>query len=661
MKIIDFHKTIVLICMVLLFSAPLEKKTPKPIRRICPNAKIANCTVHGEHTYFLDTIIVIDRKLTIRDYEKHEYKIPMRDGKKLFTQVYSPKKRLEEYPILITRTPYGIAPYGEDVDQYLDVLGPSNYFIKEGFIFVYQDVRGRYMSEGDFVQMRPIQPQTDDSIVIDESTDLFDTLEWLIKNISNNNGCVGMWGISYPGTYSTMALINAHPALKAVSPQAPPVDWFMGDDWHHNGALFLLQSVNWMRASDYERLNPTNQFEGWHFDYPFQDLYDFFLEIGPIANINNVLFKNHAPFWNYMMKHGNYDDFWKERNYLPYLRNIKPAVMIVGGWYDAENLYGALKTYSTIEKNNPGINNTIVMGPWYHGGWAWWAGNKFLGDISLYSKIAREYYSKNVELSFFNYYLKDKGELNFPEALVFDTGLNTWRTFDQWPPLNIAKQNLYFQASLNLSFNLPVDEEDDSYEEYISDPNKPIPHSPRSINGWSYDFMHDDQRFASRRPDVLVFETDTLKEDITFTGPITVNLYVSTTGTDADWVVKLIDVYPNDLTHEGNNISLSGYQRLIRGDVLRGKFRNSFEKPEPFSPANITEIRFDLTDINHTFIKGHRIMVQVQSSWFPLVDRNPQKFTDIYNADEKDFQKATHRIYHSKKYPSHITINRLIE
>lgn len=597
-------------------------------------------------------LLMLNRIQIMENYTKHEYMIPMRDGIKLFTQVYTPNEKSAKYPIILLRTPYRVSPLGTEKLSYRQVLGPSQAFDKDGYIFVFQDVRGKYMSEGEFMQMRPLEPEDGG---IDESTDTYDTIEWLLHNIQDNNGRVGMWGISYPGVYAAMALVNAHPALVAVSPQAPPADWFMGDDWHHNGAFFWFQAVNWMRSAGVYRPEPIDHFMDRLFTYPTPYLYDFFLDTGPVSNINARYFNDRVPFWNHMMEHGTYDDFWKARCTLPHFKNIRSAVITVGGWFDAENLYGALKTYASIEEHNPGIRNTIVMGPWYHGGWAF-SNSDLLGDINVLSKTAGQYYREDIELPFFNYHLKGKGEFSPPEALVFETGTNIWRSYNKWPPTDVVKQNLYLRSGESLSFSPPTISGEDTYDEYVSDPNKPVPHSPRMIARWSYDFMHDDQRFASRRPDVLVFETEPLEKNITIAGPIIAELYVSTTGTDADWVVKLIDVYPEDAPRNAEGTWMGGYQMLVRGDVIRGKFRNSFEKPEPFKPGEVTKVRFELQDANHTFLRGHMIMVQVQSTWFPLMDRNPQKFVDIYSATEDDFQTAVHRVYHSQKYPSHLKV-----
>ncbi|HZS05165.1 MAG TPA: CocE/NonD family hydrolase [Blastocatellia bacterium] len=585
-------------------------------------------------------------------YAKSEHQIPMRDGKKLYTVVYAPKDTSQKYPILMQRTPYSAGPYGPD--RYKPSIGPSPLFAQEGYIIVYQDVRGTFLSEGDFEDVRPHVPNKKTSNDIDESSDTYDTIEWLVKNVPNNNGRVGMWGISYPGFYVATALEDPHPALKAASPQAPIADWFIGDDDHHNGAFFILDSFGFNQFFGMPRPQPTeHQFR--NFDFGVPDAYRFFLELGPVANAQNY-FKGENKYWNDVNAHGTYDEFWQARNVLPHLKKVTPAVMTVGGWFDAEDLYGPLHIYQTIEKNNPKAYNVLVMGPWCHGCWAGGPGER-LGNIS-FGQPASAWYRENVELPFFNYYLKDKGELKQPEALVFRTGANEWKSFDQWPPKDAQARNLYFHANGKLSFDPPT-ATTASFDEYLSDPNKPVPYTNTISIQRGTTYMIEDQRFAARRPDVLVYESAALAEDTTLAGPVTADLIISTTGTDADFIVKLIDVYPDGAagnSPEDQDAKMGGFQMLVRGEVMRAKFRNSFSKPEPLVPNKPTEVKFALQDVHHTFKAGHKIMVQVQSSWFPLVDRNPQKFVDIYHATEADFQKATHRVYHSAKLSSHLKV-----
>jgi putative CocE/NonD family hydrolase len=593
------------------------------------------------------------------NYTKYEYRIPMRDGKRLFTAVYVPKDTAQKYPFLMTRTPYTVRPYG--VDQYKTDLGPSPVFGKEGYIFVYQDVRGRWMSDGEFVNMRPHNPARKTAQDIDESTDTYDTIDWLLKHVPNHNGKFGLYGISYPGFYTSAGMIDAHPALKAASPQAPIADWFMGDDWHHNGAFMLPHAFNFMANFGKPRPEPIVKTPFLPFDHGTPDGYDFFLKMGPIANADTKFFKGDVAFWNEVMKHANYDDFWKARNLRPHLKNIRPAVMTVGGWFDAENLFGALETYKSVEAQSPSITNVLVMGPWLHGGWQGGRGDgDKLGDIPFNAKTA-DFYRAKIELPFFEYHLKGKGVFKHPEAWVFETGTNQWKMYDAWPPKAVQPKTLYFRAGGKLTFEAPS-ESTPAHDEYLSDPAKPVPFIDKIGVGMLAEYMVSDQRFAARRPDVLVYETEPLAEDFTLAGPIQVELHVATTGTDADWIVKVIDVYPTDYPDPNPNptgVKMGGYQQLVRGDVLRGKFRNSFEKPEAFKPGQPTVVKFTLPDVNHSFRIGHRLMVQVQSSWFPLIDRNPQTFVDIYTAKESDFQKATQQVFRSREMASRITVRLL--
>jgi uncharacterized protein len=584
-------------------------------------------------------------------YTKYEYRIPMRDGKRLFTAVYVPKDNSKTYPILLKRTPYSARPYG--ADQYPENLGPSDLFGKAGYIFVYQDVRGRWMSEGDFVQMRPHIVNKTKKTDFDESTDTWDTVEWLLKRVKGHNGRVGIAGISYPGFYTAAGIIDSHPAIKAASPQAPVNDWFMGDDWHHNGAFFMAHMFNWMSRSGRARPEPTKKFPRATFDYGTPDGYEFYRRIKTLSEIDSKYLKGDVPFWIETMKHGSYDEFWKSRNIRPHLKNVKPAVMTVGGWFDAENLFGALETYKSIETRNPNTTNTLVMGPWRHGGWARSDG-EFFGDIPFNSKTSK-FYREHIELPFFERHLKDASDVKHPEAWVFEMGTNQWRKYDTWPPKKAQRKSLYFHANDTLSFAaLAANKETESYDEYLSNPKKPVPYMSETVSGMKAEYMIADQRFASRRPDVLTYQTVELEEDVTLVGPIEVELIVSTSGTDSDWVVKLIDVYPDDYpdpTENPKDIRMGGYQQLVRGDVIRGKFRNSFEKAEAFEPNKPTSVKFTMPDTYHCFRSGHRIMVQVQSTWFPLVDRNPQKFCDIFQAKESDYQSATQRLFRSVSSP----------
>jgi putative CocE/NonD family hydrolase len=588
-------------------------------------------------------------------YTKYEYRIPMRDGKRLFTAVYIPKDASRTFPILLSRTPYSVQPYGPDA--YRDNLGPSPLFATAGYAFAYQDVRGRWMSEGTHVNMRPHNPHKMGPKDIDEASDTYDTIDWLVKHVPNNNGKVGLWGISYPGFYTAAGMIDAHPALKAASPQAPIVDWFVGDDFHRNGTLWLPHLFNFIAGFGRPRPEPTRKGPP-RFEHGTPDGYEFFLRLGPLANADRNYFKGDVAFWNDVMAHGTYDDFWQARNLRPHIKNIKPAVMTVGGWFDAENLFGALETFRHVEATNPAIGNFLVMGPWRHGGWSGGAGDA-LGNVRFNSKTA-EYYREQIELPFFEHYLKGKGESRNPKVWVFETGTNQWRRHDAWPPRDAKPRALYFQAGGRLAAEVPPDSKpEECCDQYVSDPARPVPFEERIDIGMSAEYMTADQRFAARRTDVLVYQTPPLEEDMTMAGPIDVDLHVSTTGTDSDWVVKLIDVYPDDYPDPNPNptgVHLGGYQQLLRGDVMRGKFRESYTRPEPFEPGRPTRVKFRMQDIYHTLRPGHRLMVQVQSSWFPLADRNPQTFVDIYTAKESDFQKATQRVYRSRALPSKVSV-----
>lgn len=589
------------------------------------------------------------------NYTKYEYRIPMRDGKKLFTAVYVPKDPSQRYPILMRRTPYSARPYGSD--QYMTDLGPSPLFGKAGYIFAYQDVRGRWMSEGEYVNMRPHLADKRGPQDIDESTDAWDTIEWLVKNIPNHNGRVGMTGISYPGFYTSAGMIDAHPALTACSPQAPVVDWFIGDDWHHNGAFLLTHAFNFMANFGRPRPEPTKKFD-FKFEHETPDGYDFFLRMGPLANADIKHFKGDVAFWKEVLSHGSYDQFWQDRNLRPHLQKIRPAVMTVGGWFDAENLFGALETYKQVESSSPGATNVLVMGPWVHGGWARGDGDA-LGHIPFNDKTS-VFFREKIELPFFEYHLKGKGTSVQPEAWVFETGTNQWRTHDAWPPKSTHAQAIYLRSGGHLSSEAPTEADSKvPYDEYVSDPARPVPYLDKIAVAMAPEYMTADQRHAARRPDVLVYQTDVLDQDTTIAGPIQVELHVSTSGTDSDWIVKLVDVYPDDYPDPKENpsgVKMGGYQQLVRGDVMRGKFRKSFEKAEPFQPNQPDVVRFTMPDVCHAFRSGHRMMVQVQSTWFPLVDRNPQQFVDIYSAKEADFQKATERVYRTMDRASKITV-----
>ncbi len=580
-------------------------------------------------------------------YSKTEVAIPMRDGVKLFTIIYSPNDQSQKYPLLLTRTAYGIAPYGPD--NYRAVIGPNNEFAKEGYIVVYQDTRGKFRSEGEFIHHRPfVRGQ------VNEATDTYDTIDWLIKHVPNNNGRAGQWGISWGGWEVSQGMIDAHPALKASSPQSPPQDQFLGDDHHSGGAFQLMYAFSWMSDNARARSAPTDQPPG-RFDYATPDGYDFFLRLGAAANAREF-FADDVPTWNDYMIHGTYDSYWQSRNVPKDLKNINHPVLIVAAWFDAQDFWGPFRMYDAMIKNNPNNKTYFILGPWLHGGYGRMDGDT-LGNISFGSKTG-VYYREKVELPFFNYYLKDKGILNLPRVQAFETGKNMWRSLDQWPPAKAQPTNLYLAENSTLSFTAPHTA--NTFDAYVSDPSKPVPYSAeiRTIEG--HLFMIEDQRFAWNRPDVLYYQTAPLPEDMTIAGSIKANLQASTTGTDSDFVVKLIDVYPGDANDPAPNpsgVRMGGFQMLLAGDILRSKFRNSFSSPEPMTPDKVTRLEFPLGDKYHTFLKGHRIMVQVQSSWFPMFDRNPQTFVDIYHARESDYQKATQKVYRSAEAPSFVTVN----
>jgi putative CocE/NonD family hydrolase len=602
-------------------------------------------------------------------YTKYEYRIPMRDGVHLFTAVYVPKDASVAYPFLVNRTPYSVAPFGED--QYRKSLGPSEAFDRSGYIFVFQDVRGRYMSEGKFVEMRPHIDEKHGNQDVDDSSDMYDTVEWLLHNVPNNNGNVGIWGISYPGFFTSASIIDSHPAIKAASPQAPMTDLFMGDDAYHGGAFML--AANFGFYSGFKPLeNPTPPKPTLPFDWGTSNAYDFFLNVGPLSNINARYFHGQTFLWNDQVGHTIYDDYWKARNLATHLKNIHCAVLTVGGWFDAEDLSGPFKVFRAIGENNPGIYNGLVEGPWVHGGWGRLDGDH-LGSVNFSAKTSL-YFRDNIQFPFFEKFLKGKGSEDLPKAYVFETGTNVWRKYSSWPPANAKTRVLYFQEKGGLSFTAP-EAEDVAFDEYVSDPNRPVPFLNYTALGVPQEYMVGDQRFASTRPDVLVYQTEPLEQDVTLAGPISPRLFISTTGTDSDFVVKVIDVYPPDLPQPEAKVApgapppplptdvppppiiLAGYQQLLRGWPMRAKFRNSFEKPEPMAPGKVEELDFTAPDINHTFRRGHRIMIQVQSTWFPLIDRNPQTFVNIPDAKPEDFKKATERVYRGKGKSSGVIVH----
>jgi uncharacterized protein len=614
-----------------------------------------------------------------KNYTKREVRIPMRDGVKLFTAIYEPKDK-GTYPILLNRTPYTVSPYGEN--EYRQTLGPDALFAKEGYIFVYQDVRGRWMSEGQFEDVRPDIANTAPND-IDESTDTYDTIDWLVKNVANNNGRVGIYGISYPGFYASAGSIDSHPALKACSPQAPVSDWFHGDDMHHNGALFLAQNYSFFRGFGQPRPEPTATdayLKKWT-GRVTPDGYNYFLDLGglkSVADSYQSALGLRIKFWDEMMAHPNYDQFWKDRNILPKLKNIKCATMTVGGWYDNEDLFGALNTYQHIEAQNPGIFNVLVVGPWDHGGWSRnpgdWLGTAYFGQKT------GDYFREKLEVPFFGHFLKDKGDIsNIKEVNAYDTGAYQWEGFDTWnPQAGVTEESIYLHAGGKLSSAAPAAAAP-QYDEYVSDPMNPVPYTQKITLNYPRDFMTEDQRFVAGRPDVLVYQTDPLNEDLTVAGDINPQLFVSSSGTDSDFVVKLIDVFPDDYRYPESGKGIlpngdperlkppensawsvfqpGGYQMLLRGEPFPARFRNSFEKPAALTPNVPVRISFDMPGVTHTFKKGHRIMIQIQSTWFPLVARNPQQYMPNYKlGGDADFRKATERVYVSGRNASKIVL-----
>lgn len=596
----------------------------------------------------------------IRDnYIKTERMVPMRDGKKLFTSIYAPKDQSKKHPILLNRTPYSCAPYGEDKISPRLAGSYLVEYLKKGYVYVQQDVRGKWMSEGEFVDVRPFNPNKKTNNDVDEASDTYDAIDWLVKNIPGNNGNVGVFGISYPGFYSTMASLSNHPALKAVSPQAPVTDWFMGDDFHHNGAFFLMDGFNFYKGFGIYRPQPSAKSNGKPYQITNPDNYDFYLKTGPLKNFAKLMGDSIA-FWKDLYAHPNYDAWWKARNVRNFLTNVQPAMLTVGGLFDAEDCFGAWAVYKAIEKQSPKTDNRVVMGPWVHGGWSRTDGS-FLGNVRFGSNTS-EWYQQHIEIPFFEYHLNNNKTEAFeqlPEASVFNTGKNEWMKFETWPPVNLNTRGIYLAENGHLSWNRPG--KYNSFTSYTSDPAKPVPYTEDVHTGRTREYMDDDQRFAARRPDVVTFEIP-IDEDLTLAGPVVADLKVSISTTDADFVVKLVDVFPENFKYDsamkGSNqpYIMGGYQMLVRGEIMRGRFRNSFEQPAAFTPGRVETVKFTLPDVAHTFKKGHKLMIQIQSSWFPLADRNPQQFVDIYKAGEQDFIKSEIKIHHDAANASQIIL-----
>lgn len=605
-------------------------------------------------TMFVGWDSLYGQQFSIRNnYLKAEVRVPMRDGKMLHTTIYSPRDQSRKYPIMINRSPYSSQPYG--VDSFARRIGPSKYLEQSGFIFVKQDVRGRWMSEGKFNNMRPHVAGDE---AIDESSDTYDTIEWLLANTRNNNGRVGMWGISYPGFYTAAALPEHHPALVAASPQAPISDFYF-DDFHHHGA-YLLSYFQATATFGYQHEGPTNRL--WYRSprNPRRDAWDFYMNLVPLAKAGGLYGPDNF-FWQQLVEHPNYDEFWQKRSILPHLKDIKTNVMTVGGWFDAEDLYGPMNIYRKIESENPDTYNTLVMGPWSHGDWARNSSQAVVGNVAFGNNVS-DFYQREVEAPFFLHFLKDEGDRPNHEAVMYDTGKKKWFGFKKWPPANASEVQLHLQQDKTASMTASQSDEE-TFLEFVSDPNNPVPYRARQDIKFSFTpraYMSDDQRFASARNDVLVFQSPVLTEEVTLAGDILANLNVSTTGTDADWIVKLVDVYPDNYgqtERSPTGANLSGYQQMVRSEVMRGRFRDSYSEPQPFEPGETTSVKVPLQDVLHTFKPGHRIMIHVQSTWFPLIDRNPQTFVEnIFKAEQQDYQTATHRVYTGGKNASTLTL-----
>lgn len=581
---------------------------------------------------------------TASTYDRKEMMIPMRDGLRLHTVLFSPKEQPAPLPFLISRTPYGASNYPSP-----EKLPYLKDMAEDGYIFVIQDIRGRYGSEGIYIMQRlPRNPN--DKKAVDESTDAYDTIDWLLKNVRNNNGKAGMLGISYDGWTTEMGAIDPHPALKAVSEQAAHADMFLGDDFHHNGAFRLSYSFEYAFMQEMTKTDSLFPFTNY-------DTYEWYLKLGPLSNVNKNYFHGRLPAWNNFVLHPNYDMYWKERAVQLQLDSPRVPNLNVAGWWDQEDFYGPQKVYATWEQQDVHQYNHLVIGPWNHGGWAWGPGNK-LGNISFDTATA-EQFRKNIQARWFAWYLKGKGDGHFAEAITFQTGSNIWKNYDRWPPRQSKQKNLYFHANGKLSFEKPA-EKIEAYDSYVSDPAHPVPYRNRPVeqtygpgSRW-YTWLTEDQRFVHNRPDVVSWETDTLAEDITVTGTLMAKLYAATSGSDADWVVKLIDVYPQQYSKEPK---MAGYQLMIANDVFRGRFRKSFEKPERVTPNKVELYSIDLHTLDHVFKKGHKIMVQVQSTWFPIIDRNPQTFVpNIFEAKGSDFRVAIQKIYRFVNAPSHLEL-----
>ena len=614
-------------------------------------------TLDGKYVYLVLPLVLLARAAAVpqeradysKIFDKTDVMIAARDGVKLHTEIYSPKNVSEPRPIIFERTPYGLA---DDEKGYSRKLGRYAEMIPDGYIFVLQDIRGRYGSEGKFVMQRPVRDPKNPK-AIDEGTDTYDSIDWLARNVPRNNGRVGLLGVSYGGWLTVMGMLEPHPALKAVSEQASPADMFLGDDFHHNGAFRLSYGFEYSTMMETDKTNFSFQFDCF-------DTYEWYLQLGALSNASKKYIHGALPTWNDFVAHPNYDAFWKQQA-MPYILT-RPRVpnLNVAGWWDQEDFYGPMKIYEILEKEDPDHLNYLVAGPWNHGGWAHGAGNS-LGLIPFGSDTAL-YFRQKIEAPWFAYWLKNQGSLPLKEALLFQTGSDTWVKFDSWPPREAKTQNLYFHPDSKLSLDAPTEESAEAFDNYTSDPAHPVPYRHRPVDmtypedhpGSWYTWLVEDQRFVDDRADVLSWETAALESDLTIAGEVVAHLFASTTGSDADWIVKLIDVYPED---NPSNWDLAGFQLMVSNEVFRGRYRTSFEKPAPIEPNKVLEYTWSLHTQDYTFKKGHRVMVQVQSTWFPIIDRNPQTFVpNIFEAKDSDFKTATHRVYRTPEFPSRVDI-----
>jgi len=578
-------------------------------------------------------------------FEKSEAMIPMRDGVKLHTVIFTPKDRTGPLPILFERTPYGVPS-----DERRATLS-FEFLIDDGYILAFQDIRGRFKSEGEFVMQRPPRNRADRN-AIDESSDAYDSIGWMVANVQGNNGRVGMLGVSYSGWLVTMALLDPHPALKAASEQATPADMFLGDDFHHNGAFRLSYGF------EYAALLETSKEANTNFAFDRADTYQWYADLGVLSNVNDKYFHGQMPTWNDFVAHPNYDEFWQKQGFAHYIHGSpKVPNLNVAGWWDQEDFYGPVKVYELFEKSDPRHLNYLVAGPWNHGGWRGAEGSS-LGEIPFDSSTSR-YFRQHIEAPWFAYWLHDKGSRDFAEAMVFQTGSNRWEKYDSWPPASAQPKNIYMRAGAKLSFDPPAATDGEAFDSYISDPAHPVPYRHRPISptypggGWPT-WLVEDQRFVDNRPDVLTWETEPLANDIGIAGDIVARIFASTSGSDSDWVVKLIDVYPESYPEKPQ---LAGYELMIADEILRGRFRDSFEHPTAIKPGAVTPYTIDLHTNDHAFLEGHRIMVQIQSTWFPLYDANPQTFVpNIFRAQASDYQKATQKVFRSVRAASHIVL-----